>query len=223
MDFVLRVKKQVKTELYSSLRDETAQRAPKSESAMDGSHRVLVSNAKNGDRASLEKLAAVYHRMVFGLIYHRIADRMDAEDLTQEVFEEMTRSIKKLRDPLSFKTWLCRIALNRVRDFHRREKRRPFWPEPETEGAIETRADPKSPLDQVQAQEFWRQLHGLVHVMSKKEREAFLLRYVDQLRIKEIGEIMRISESATKTHLSRALKKLRTAHAFRALATERTS
>jgi RNA polymerase sigma-70 factor (ECF subfamily) len=192
---------------------------------MDERHKVavLVSNAKTGDRTSLEKLAAVHHRMIFGLIYHRIADQMDAEDLTQEVFEEMTRGIKKLRDPLSFKTWLCRIALNRVTDFHRRKKRRSFWAVLAVEGPIETREDAKSPLEQVQEKEFWRQLHGLVQKMPRKEREAFLLRYVDQLRIREIGEALRISESAAKTHLSRALKKLKTASAFRALARERTS
>jgi RNA polymerase sigma-70 factor (ECF subfamily) len=192
---------------------------------MDDRHQiaVLVSNAKTGDRASLENLAVTYHRMVFSLIYHRIADQMDAEDLTQEVFEEMTRSIKKLRDPLSFKTWLCRIALNRVTDFHRRKKQRSFWPEPEAEGPIETGQNARSPLDQVQDKEFWRQLHGLVQKMSRKEREAFLLRYVDQLRIREIGETLRISESAAKTHLSRALKKLKTSSAFRAMAGERTT
>ena len=213
------------TELYSNLRGGTADRAPKSESAMKDRHNiaVLVSNAKTGERTSLEKLATVYHHMVFGLIYHRIADQMDAEDLTQEVFEEMTRSIKNLRDPFSFKTWLCRIALNRVTDFHRRKKRTSFWAEPEAEGPIETREDAKSPLDQVQQKEFWRQLHGLVQEMPKKEREAFLLRYVDQLRIREIGETLRISESAVKTHLSRALKKLKTTPIFRALASERTS
>ncbi len=215
----------MKTELYSNLRDGTAARVRKSKSAKHDRHDIaeLVSNAKTGDRMSLEKLAAVYHRMIFGLIYHRIADQMDAEDLTQEVFEEMTRSIKRVRDPLSFKTWLCRIALNRVTDFRRRKKRRSFWYEPGTEGPVETEQSPKSPLDQVQEKEFWRQLHGLVQEMPRKEREAFLLRYVDQLRLREIGETLRISESSAKTHLSRALKKLKTAPTFRALARERTS
>lgn len=148
---------------------------------------------------------------------------MDAEDLTQDVFVEMTRSIKKLRDPLTFKAWLCRIALNRVKDFHRRRKLRAFWVKSEAEGRIETGDGVKSPLDQIQEKEFWRQLHGLVQGMSRKERETFLLRYVDQLRIREIGETLRISESAVKTHLQRALKKLKRASAFRALARERTS
>jgi RNA polymerase sigma-70 factor (ECF subfamily) len=192
---------------------------------MDDRHNVaiLVANAKTGDRTSLERLAAVYHRMVYGLVYHRVGDQMDAEDVAQEVFEEMTRSIKKIRDPLSFKTWLCRIALNRVTDFHRRTKRRSLWVRPHVERDIETPAGAKSPLDQIQEKEFWRRLHGLVKEMSAKEREAFLLRYVDQLRIREIGETLKISESAAKTHLSRALKKLKTASALRALARERTT
>ncbi len=148
---------------------------------------------------------------------------MDAEDLTQEVFAEMTRSIKKLRDPLSYKSWLYRIALNRVKDFHRRRKLRSFWIMTETEEHIDIREDVKSPLDQMQEKEFWRQLHGLVQEMSRKERETFLLRYIDQLRIREISETLRISESAAKTYLQRALQKLRRAPAFGALARERAS
>jgi RNA polymerase sigma-70 factor (ECF subfamily) len=183
---------------------------------------VLVANAKTGDRKSLERLAALFHRKIFGLVYHRTGNRMDAEDLTQDVFVEMTKSIKRLRDPHSFSPWLCRIALNRVRDLHRRRKLRALWEQSERAANVETPEDVESPLHQIQAKEFWRQLHGLVRKMSGKERETFLLRYVDQLRIKEIADTLRISESAVKTHLQRALKKLKRASAFRALVGERT-
>ena len=148
---------------------------------------------------------------------------MDAEDLTQDVFVEMTKSIKKLRDPNSFKAWLCRIALNRVKDLHRRRKLRFLLAKSEGEAHVETQEEAESPFHQIQAKEFWRQLHGLVQKMPGKERETFLLRYVDQLRIKEIADTLRISESAVKTHLQRALKKLKRASAFRALVRESTS
>ena len=215
------------TELYSnSAGSATSNSEParNSESGNDDGHvvAVLVANAKSGDRKSLERLAALFHRKIFGLVYHRTGNRMDAEDLTQDVFVEMTKSIKRLRDPHSFRPWLCRIALNRVKDLHRRRKLKSLWAKSEWEARVETPEDVESPLHQIQAKEFWRQLHGLVQKMSGKERETFMLRYVDQLRIKEIADTLRISESTVKTHLQRALKKLKRASAFRALVRERT-
>jgi RNA polymerase sigma-70 factor (ECF subfamily) len=218
----------VKTDLYSNSEAGAAsdrEQARDSGSEVDDGYivAVLVTDAKTGDRKSLERLAALFHQKVFGLVYHRTGNRMDAEDLTQDVFVEMTKSIKKLRDPRSFKGWLCRIALNRVKDFHRRRKLQSFWARFEGEEHIETREDVGSPLDQIQAKEFWRQLHGLVQKMPGKERETFLLRYVDHLRIREIADTLRISESAVKTHLQRALKKLKSAPTLRELVKEHTS
>jgi RNA polymerase sigma-70 factor (ECF subfamily) len=65
--------------------------------------------------------------------------------------------------------------------------------------------------------EFWHQFHGLTRKMSRLEREVFILRYLDELGIREIADTLKRNESTVKTHLYRALRKFKRAHGFRAL------
>ena len=174
----------------------------------------LVQKGKSGDGGCLEKLVNLFHRDIFRLIYYRVGSRMEAEDLTQDTFLEMSRSLTRLRDPASFKAWLYRIALNKVRDFHRKKRVRAFLFRTKLPGDMETDQNPVSPLGQMMAKEFWQEFHNMTQKMSPKEREVFMLRYVDQLGIREIAETMERSESTIKTHLYRALKKFKSAPGF---------
>ena len=90
----------------------------------DPNHKLssLAESARSGNRAALEELANLFHKEIFRLVYKRTYSRMDAEDLTQEIFLEVSRSIGRLKDPARFKAWLYRIAINRVRDFYRKKK-----------------------------------------------------------------------------------------------------
>jgi RNA polymerase sigma-70 factor (ECF subfamily) len=177
----------------------------------------LVGSARSGERKSLEELAALFYEEIFRLVYHRTSSQMDAEDLTQEIFAEMSASLSRLREPASFKPWLYRIALNRVTDFHRKKRLRSFFRTRTPIEDIETSGNPHSPLDNLIEKEFWHQFHELTRKMSGKEREIFTLRYVDQLQLKHIAETLRNSESSVKTHLYRALKKFKKASRFRTL------
>jgi RNA polymerase sigma-70 factor (ECF subfamily) len=175
----------------------------------------LLQRAGAGDRGCLEKLVNLFHGDIFRLIYYRVGSRMEAEDLTQDTFLEMTRSLVRLREPAKFKAWLYSIALNKVRDFHRKKRLRTFLFR--TKWASETDDQQVGPLGQIMAKEFWREFHSLTDRMSPKEREIFMLRYVDQLGIREIADTMGRNESTVKTHLYRALKKFKDASGFQGL------
>jgi RNA polymerase sigma factor (sigma-70 family) len=64
---------------------------------------------------------------------------------------------------------------------------------------------------EVQRKEFWQQIRQITEVLSKTEREVFMLRFFDQLSIKEIGTTLKKNESTVKTHLYRALDKVKEA------------
>ena len=89
----------------------------------DTDHHVteLVEKARAGNRASLGQLVDRFHKDVFRMVYYRIYSPMDAEDLTQEIFMQMSKSLSSLKDAGSIRPWLFRIALNRVRDFRRKK------------------------------------------------------------------------------------------------------
>jgi len=176
----------------------------------------LVGSARSGNKASLEELAGLFHKEIFRLAYCRTGSRMDAEYLAQEIFMEMSKKLHQLKDPIRFKAWLYRIALNRVRDFHRKKSLLSFFSRTAVENT-ELPGESNNPLDYIMEKEFWHQFHSMTKQLSRKEREVFILRYVDQLGIREIAETLKSSESAVKTHLYRALKKFKQATGLRSL------
>ena len=177
----------------------------------------LVGSARAGDRASLEELVSLFHLEIFRMVYYRTCSRMDAEDLTQEIFIKMSKNLDRVRDPARFKAWLYRIALNRVRDFYRKKSLLSFFATTKAGEDTELSGEHHTALDHIMEKEFWHQFHRLSGQLSRKEREVFILRYVDQLGIREIAETLRSSESTVKTHLYRALKKFKQAPGLRLL------
>lgn len=175
----------------------------------------IVESAKSGNRSSMEALAGFFYNKIFRMVYYRNVSRMDAEDLTQDIFIAMSKNIYQLKDTTRFKAWLYRIALNRIKDFHRKKSFLSFFALKPTEDT-ESLEGSHNALDDVMKKEFWLQFHGLTRQMSKKEREVFILRYVDQLGIRELAETLKKNESTVKTHLYRALKKFKKAPGLRA-------
>lgn len=172
----------------------------------------LVENARTGDKASMEQLVNLFHEDIYRTVYYRTHSRMDAEDLTQEIFMQMIKSLPGLKNTACFKSWLFRIALNRVRDFHRKKSILRFLgTTTEVEDAGHIRADNhNTPADRVMQKEFWKQFRQFTDTtLSRWEREVFILRFLDHMGIREIADVLKKNESTVKTHLYRALKKFR--------------
>jgi RNA polymerase sigma-70 factor (ECF subfamily) len=144
---------------------------------------------------------------------------MDAEDLTQDVFIRAFRSISRLREPDRFRSWLFRIAVNRVNDYLRKKRVRSIFKSADENPDIqpETAQFQEQPeaLEQVLKEDFWRQVGRTAKKLSKMEREVFMLRFLDHLNINEIAQILKKSESTVKTHLYRALAKFKKEKALR--------
>ena len=173
----------------------------------------LVVQARAGDRNAFEKLMAIHQDEIFRLVFFRTRSRMDSEDLTQDIFMSAFKYLPQLKDSDRFRPWLYRIALNRVHDFHRKNKFLAFFGMTEDRGKpdaadVEPHRDPGA-LDKVIRQEFWSHVKELSKRFSPMEREVFSLRFVDDLNLREIALMLNRSESAVKTHLYRAIKKFK--------------
>ena len=171
----------------------------------------LVEQAITGNKTSLDQLLDHFYKDVFRMVYYRLPSRMDAEDLTQEIFMQMIKSLPNLKDSTLLKPWLFRIALNRTRDFHRKKSMLSFFGSTaEKDVDVLAKADSYSdPSKHIMHKEFQFQLRKFSESLSRWEREVFTLRFLDQLEIKEIVQILQKNENTVKTHLYRALKKLR--------------
>ncbi len=171
----------------------------------------LVEQIRTGNKASMEQLVDHFYGDIFRMVYYRVPSRMDAEDLTQDIFMQVIKSLPNLKDSRLLKHWLFRIALNRVRDFHRKKSILSFFGSTvETDDDLKVKTDSHSdPLKNIMHKEFQFQLRKFSESLSRWEREVFTLRFLDQLEIKEIVQILQKNENTVKTHLYRALKKLR--------------
>lgn len=176
---------------------------------------MLAEMAVAGNLNAFDQLADLYYNTVFKMVYYRIRSGMDAEDVTQDIFIQVLKNIKNLKDSSLFKSWFFSIAVNKVRDFQRKKRFTSFFgvlsdnkTESERENEHET-VNESGPLESVIRQNFWKQFEAILDRLSYIEKEVFLLRFIDQLGIKEISVALKKNESTIKTHLYRALKKIR--------------
>jgi RNA polymerase sigma-70 factor (ECF subfamily) len=187
---------------------------------------ALVDEAKAWSPTAFEQLVTLFQEDIFRMVYYRTRSSMDAEDLTQEIFIQAFKNVSKLKAADRFRSWLFSIALNRVRDFYRKQRLRKIFgtlddKEYGAEIPVETGAEPPA-LSNLVRRDFWKNVSAFLDKLSRMEREVFMLRFMDHLGIKEISQALGKNESTVKTHLYRGLRKFRTDHALVKLIEETT-
>jgi RNA polymerase sigma-70 factor, ECF subfamily len=183
---------------------------------------ILSEQAVKGNRGAFEQLVQEYREDIFRMVYVRTQSKMDAEDLTQEIFMKAFNNISRLEEPCLFKAWLYRIAVNHVRDHHRRRMLTAFFfltPGKADEDGIDMHpSNDASSLDYVMKKQFWDNLSVFLAKLGRFEKEVFQLKYLDHLSIPEISTVLNKNENTIKTHLYRAVKKFRLETALVSLA-----
>ena len=173
----------------------------------------LVEQARNGDRQAFHRLVDRFQPEIYRMIYYRTRSKMDAEDLTQDVFLQAYNHLGRLKSPAVFRSWLYRIAVNRVRDYHRKKQFRSLFHfgSVDDENFLETETQAEQPdgAANMVRKEFWDRVSRAMERLSRLEKEVFMLRFMDELSIKEITTAMGKNESTVKTHLYRALSKVK--------------
>jgi RNA polymerase sigma-70 factor (ECF subfamily) len=169
-----------------------------------------VKAAQSGNRYALNQLIDHYQNDIFQFVYYRVHHQADAEDLTQDIFIQVIRRISTVKDHKMFKAWLYKIARNRVIDFFRKKRILFFMG---TTGDLESEtcesSENASPETEMNRKEFTMLLKSLSKDLSKWEREVFMMRFIDDLDIKDIALALGKNENTVKTHLFRALQKFK--------------
>jgi RNA polymerase sigma-70 factor, ECF subfamily len=172
----------------------------------------LIRAARAGDREAFHLLVDRHHESLFRMVVVRTRNRMDAEDIVQEVFFKAWAKLGRLKQETAFRSWLCRITLNKVRDHYRRRKVRAIFGSLEEipeHDLPETAQTPAGGYAQVSRKRFWTEFYQMLEGLANMEKEVFLLRFFDELSINEISRTLGKGESTIKTHLYRALHKVR--------------
>lgn len=176
-----------------------------------------AAHAREGDKDAFEHLARHFWEEVFRMLYFRVSNPADAEDLCQEVFERALKSMPKLRQPENVRSWLYGIALNQSRDFLRKRRLLSMFQSTPQGGHPES-ADQSpasaSALESASAKRFWLKVREFNQSLPSLQREVFSLRYLDELTIPEIAQALGRSQSAVKTHLYRAVERFKKSHSL---------
>lgn len=166
--------------------------------------------------SEFSSLAQLHMPVIFRFLLGSLRDRDLAETLTQECFLRAFRSRTSFRRECSARTWLMRIAINLQKDYWR-DRRLRFWRQAQAnaldaqEACDQLPSAERSPEVQVLAREQAAQIWKLVQRLSMRERSVFLLRYVEDLELKEIGQCTGLKVGAVKVYLACALEKIRAA------------
>ena len=174
----------------------------------------ITLNSKGSDLVDKDFnwIVSKFQTSIFKMIYFRVRSAELAEELTQVTFIQVHKSISSLSKKNSIKSWLYRIASNKINDHFRKQKIASVFKQIDVDDEKVMDPQGNSPLDQLLQREFWDQIRGLLSKMPKSEKEVFTLRFLDQLSIKEISCVMGRSQSTIKTHLYRALRKYQQNH-----------
>ena len=162
--------------------------------------------AAQADRAAFATLYRRYLDRVYGYAFYQLGDHHDAEDVTERTFLAALRALPDFRDQGStFRAWLFRIAHNTIANAHRSRARGRTEPLPDD---FERAAPNADPAGQVALADELRDIRRVVAQMPDDRRQVILLRFVDDLTIGEIGEVLDRSPGAVRVLLHRSLRDL---------------
>lgn len=177
--------------------------------------RQLIESLRSGSEKAFSTLVDDFQEKVLNTCLGFIPNQQDAEDLTQEVFVEVFRSVGKFRGEAKLSTWVYRIAvtksLEKIRS-RKRQKRVSFFQsliglEDKKAKAVEDNFN--HPGIQLENKERAKILFNKINQLPDNQRIAFTLHKVEGMSHKEICEIMELSISSIESLLFRAKKNLK--------------
>ncbi|MEO7083730.1 MAG: RNA polymerase sigma factor [Gemmatimonadaceae bacterium] len=172
---------------------------------MEGSSdAVIVARVLRGDVEGFRILVERYHDRYARYAFHMLGNREDAEEALQDAFTRAYRSLGRCEDPERFGAWLFRILVNRCRTLGARRGRRAQTFVVDETAILE--AAEEHPADR----NAWREeIDRALQQLRTEQREAFLLKYVDDMGYDEMSQLTGVGVSALKMRVMRACERLR--------------
>lgn len=188
--------------------------------ALAGSQSVtdadVMLRAKAGDQAAFDYLVQKYRRPMVSFMYRMAHNAAAAEDLAQEVFLRVYRSRTNYEPSAKFSTWLYRIATNLAVNYARDTRHdRPETtvsvdePDKETGLTVDVPDNTLSAEEGIMRRERMAAIRQRVQALPERQRNAVVMHKYQQMDYRQIAEVLKLSESATKSLLFRAYETLR--------------
>jgi RNA polymerase sigma factor (sigma-70 family) len=175
---------------------------------------TLVQAFLCGKIDAFEELVRRYSRPVLNFVYRMVGNYEDANDLAQDVFVQIYKSLPASRSDLPFKPWLYVIARNKSLDLLKRKRPLLFTDiegDDESGDGIAAGIEDTDPLpDEVaERKDLQRVLQAMIEELPPKYRQVVVMRYAAELSFDEISKALGLPENTVKTHFHRAKAMLR--------------
>jgi RNA polymerase sigma-70 factor, ECF subfamily len=179
---------------------------------------LLVRRCVAGDAAAWEEIVQKYHRRIYNICYRFAGSSNDADDLTQEVFIKMYRTLNTYDvERGAFMTWVTTITRNLLVDHFRKTKQERMTDSLDATASEHEDAMPLSERipDQgpgpdlgVQSRETGETVHQALQKLSPELREAVILRDLQDMDYREIATVLRVPEGTVKSRINRGRTEL---------------
>jgi RNA polymerase sigma-70 factor, ECF subfamily len=166
----------------------------------------LIDRCTSGDPSAFRELVERHMRKAYDLAYSFLQNHHDADDVAQEAFVRVFRSLSGFRADSGFATWLHRIVTNLALDRSRQRKREAakdlYLDDMLVEGSMKS-------AEEMLSADVSNHVERALHTLPTMQRAVVILRHMDGLSTKQVSTILRCSEGTVKTHLHRGLKKMK--------------
>jgi RNA polymerase sigma-70 factor (ECF subfamily) len=181
--------------------------------------RLLIERARKGDKYAFRELVERSKENVFRLAFDLTGNRHDAEDVCQEVFIKAFRALARFRGDSLWSSWLYRITVNTCYDYNSSPSRKniEYRDEIGTEQNMDNLISSQSPESLERLTEstlIQEHIEYAIHQLTTAERSVFILRQYYDLQLKQIADILEVTEGTVKTLLFRSIQKLQQKLAF---------
>jgi RNA polymerase sigma-70 factor (ECF subfamily) len=174
----------------------------------------LVEKLRSGDSAAMVEFYNIYRHRLYSLVFAQVGrDETVAEDVVQEVFLAALSSLDKFRGDSQLYTWLRSIAFHKIKDFYRHKAREPkpdeSSPDFTTLRLEQTRDNAPAASTVMESEEIRQSVHQALADLPEDYQEVLVLKYLKDMPVLAISEIMGRSPKSVEGLLSRARKAMR--------------
>ena len=173
----------------------------------------LISRAAGGDPSAFQAIVERHRSMVYRVAYQFAGNHHDAEDIAQDVFIKVYRSLDRFRQDAQLTSWMYRIVMNACIDHRRRQRSAiaaPFGDEAE-QRMLNTPEGTPGPEERAYAGEIGQVLESEIGRLPSGQRVVFVMRHHQGMKLCEIADALGLAEGTVKRQLHAAVHRLRQA------------
>jgi RNA polymerase sigma-70 factor (ECF subfamily) len=170
---------------------------------------ALIERCLQGDQAAWDGIVRMHWRKVFNVAYKFVGRHDEAEDLAQEIFLKIFKSLATFDRRANFQTWLISVSRNLCIDHYRsvRKERETIDRDVNADDLSPTSTD-AGPLRQMERRDLAQQLRKALNQLPAALKEAVVMRDIQELSYQEIAEQLHLPEGTVKSRINRGRREL---------------